>query len=128
MTKSSESRNLRRQEKSALPKIPTSVIQFQQLNDQGGFTFNVGLWGTIQAMHNENQVVPVTSVDIMALAVAQLIRTNSKDLQDACATVREMLHKTHEGLAAGKSVEEVLQEAAVSVGAASETENGEANS
>ena len=125
MTRSSESRKARRAQHEPevtkkrdpvmkIPDRPTSVIRFEDL-EGGGYTFSLGLYGALLSQMNPDRSVPVSTADIMALAVAHLIRTNSKELQDACTLVSGMLHKVHQDIEAGLDVEDVMKNAALSV-------------
>ncbi len=121
MTRSSESRKARRAQHEPevtkarspvmkVPDRPTSVIRFEDL-EGGGYTFSLGLYGALLAQMNPDRTVPVSTADIMALAVAHLIRTNSQELQDACSLVSGMLQKVHQDIEAGLDVEDVLKNA-----------------
>lgn len=128
MTRSSETRKARRASPKPEPEVvakrepvmkiperPTSLIQFTEL-DGGGFTFSLGLYGALLAELNPDHTVPVSVVDVMALAVVHLIRSNSPDLAAAHQLVYDTLTKVHEGIADGKDVEQVLREASVATG------------
>lgn len=125
MTRSSSSRRDRRAQKAdlaaSLPTVPKSIVTFEEL-EGGGFTFGLGLYGALLAEMNPNRSVPVSVVDIMALSIAHLIKTNSKDLADANQHVLNTLHLAHKNIEAGNSVEEVFQDVAGEVAEATPAE------
>jgi hypothetical protein len=116
MTASSSARTQRRAQKLAAkataykPGDPAkSIITITEVpGSAGGFTIGLGLHGARMEEINPGSTQPVSVVDVIALAVTHIIRSQPQDFQDSVALVNATLRNVNTKLADGASVEEAL--------------------
>lgn len=101
MTTSSKSRLQRRQDrKVAANEAPKSIIALTETAD-GGFTISLGLHGAKMNELYPDKSFPVSIVDVIALAVANIIRTKPADFQAAIEKVGETLRQVNADITEG---------------------------
>lgn len=80
----------------------------------GGFTLGLGLHGAHMSAIDptqEDKSTEVSSVDIAALALSYIVRTNPPAFVDAINLVRETLANSAKQIAAGRDAAEAMHEA-----------------
>jgi len=93
-------------------EAPKSVITLTEMpGGTGGFSIAVGLHGARMEELFPGVAHPVSIVDVMALALTHLIRTESPDLKAAVAKVNATLSRVSEAINDGRPAEEAAVEA-----------------
>lgn len=101
MTTSSKSRLARRQvKKAAVSEAPKSIITLTEAPD-GGFTVGLGLHGAKMNELYPNRSFPISIVDVIALAVSNILQTQPDDFRSAVNLVNETLRNVTQQLEAG---------------------------
>ncbi|USN14199.1 hypothetical protein PAPPERLAPAPP_05290 [Brevundimonas phage vB_BpoS-Papperlapapp] len=111
MTTSSKSRLQRRQaKKSAMTEAPKAIITLTEAPG-GGFTVGLGLHGAKMNELYPDKSFPVSIVDVIALAVSNIIQTQPEDFRSAVNLVNETLRSVTQQLEAGEA-EDAIADAA----------------
>lgn len=117
MTSASKARIARRSAEKAIanklafkPGDPAkSVITLTEVpGTPGGFTIGLGLHGARMEELFPNTTHPLSVVDVLAMAVATVIRKQPKDFQDIVALVSQTLRDANEQIAAGGDVDTLM--------------------
>lgn len=118
MTTSSKARLQRRQaKKTAMTEAPKSIITLTEAPG-GGFTVGLGLHGAKMNELYPDKSFPISIVDVIALAVSNIIQTQPEDFRSAVNLVNETLRNVTQQLEAGEAEEGVAQDADAALGGA----------
>ncbi|UTC29037.1 hypothetical protein MARCHEWKA_05280 [Brevundimonas phage vB_BpoS-Marchewka] len=124
MTTASKSRLQRRQaKKSAMTEAPKSIITLTEAPG-GGFTVGLGLHGAKMNELYPDKSFPVSIVDVIALAVSNIIQTQPEDFRSAVNLVNETLRDVTRQLEAGADEDAVADAADEALAGAVSTVEG----
>ena len=124
MTSSSKSRLQRRQaKKTAMSEAPKSIITLTEAPN-GGFTVGLGLHGAKLNELYPGKSFPVSIVDVIALAISNIIQTQPEDFRSAVALVNDTLRSVNQQLEAGADEDAVADAADEALSGAVSTVEG----
>jgi hypothetical protein len=105
---------------TAASDVVRSIVTFTEVpNSEGGFTVGIGLYGAHQAELNPDQESQrVSIVDVLALAVSHMVRTQPEAFRQSVALVNATIHEVNARLTAGEDEAKVIGEADVALGGA----------
>jgi hypothetical protein len=93
---------------------PKSIITLTE-SANGGFTIGLGLHGARMEELYPGKAHPLSVVDVIAIAVATVIRQQPQEFQDTVSLVNNTLRDINNDITGGKSIEEALAAADPSV-------------
>jgi hypothetical protein len=101
------------------PTLPKAIITLTEApGNPNAYTIGLGLHGAhMEALH-PGEDHPVSIVDVIALAAANVINTQPQDFQDAVALVASTLRRVNDQIAGGADEDEALAEADETLGGA----------
>lgn len=124
MTTASKSRLQRRQaQKTAMTEAPKSIITLTEAPG-GGFTVGLGLHGAKMNELYPGKSFPVSIVDVIALAVSNIIQNQPADFVSAVNLVNETLRDVSRQLEAGEAEDAIAAAADEALGGAVSTVEG----
>lgn len=111
MTQSSTTRRKRRLDKKTAgivkAEAPKSIITLTEAPG-GGFTLALGLHGARMDELFPDESHPLSIVDVIALAVANIIRLQPQDFQNAVKLVNDTLLSVNQQIEDGADVDEAI--------------------
>jgi len=123
MSSASNSRIGRRLAAKSAPKVrpyvegeaPKAIITLTEVPGENGanpgFTIGLGLHGARMQELFPDRAHTVSIVDVIALAVTQIIRSQPQDFKDSVSLVNDTLRNVHQALEGGADVETAMAEA-----------------
>ena len=109
MTTASKSRLQRRQaKKTAMTEAPKSIITLTEAPG-GGFTVGLGLHGAKMNELYPGKSFPISIVDVIALAVSNIIQTQPEDFRNAVNLVNETLRSVSAQIEAGEADQAIAE-------------------
>lgn len=97
--------------------LPKSIITLTEMPGvPGGFTIGLGLHGARLEELRPGESHPISIVDIIALAVAQVIRAKPPALDEAVAAVAKSIQQVNQQLDDGVPAAEAMQAANTALG------------
>lgn len=91
-------------------EAPKSIITLTETSS-GGFTIGLGLHGARMEELNPGSAHAVSIVDVIALAIANVVKTQPQDFQNAVALVNDTLRSLNEQIDAGDDADEAFDAA-----------------
>lgn len=124
MTTASKTRLQRRKEKkTAMSQAPKSIITLTEAPG-GGFTVGLGLHGAKMNELYPGKSFPVSIVDVIALAVSNIIQMQPADFVSAVNLVNETLRDVSQQLEAGEAEDAIAAAADAALAGAVSTVEG----
>lgn len=91
-------------------EAPKSIITLTE-TQSGGFTIGLGLHGARMEELNPGTSHPVSIVDVIALAISHVVKSQPEDFKQAVALVNDTLQSLNAQIDAGADVDEAFDAA-----------------
>lgn len=91
-------------------EAPKAIITLTE-TQAGGFTIGLGLHGARMEELNPGSSHTVSIVDVIALAIANVVKTQPQDFQNAVALVNDTLRSLNERIESGDDTDDAFDDA-----------------
>lgn len=85
-----------------------AIITLTEVPGTGGFTIGMGLHGARMEELFPGESFPISIVDVVALAINHILRTNPKDFQESVNLVNSTLRNVQQQIEGGATVDEAM--------------------